>query len=286
VDPSQLEAVTVAVLHALAEHHPPTSDALLFLLRRFGDTGRDDIRERLEPALAEALDACRASAVMDQARWLSLFAAAAAASEDGRVAGVVDDLKRAVSATWGHDTSIEVAAAGIEACLAASNDGDAMVQAAIDELERVVAVAYRPGEGVARDRRRGVEHPGALADQIAAASALVAAFERTGRLPYSMLAEELTQFARRTLWDRQHGGFFEPPGVSKPFGANCDAVCLCCRLAGLHASDEYRRAAVLAADADYRRDAALTLEWLADEAPRHGLERARYGLALDHWLRL
>jgi uncharacterized protein YyaL (SSP411 family) len=258
----------------------------MFLLRRFAETGRDDIRDRLEPALAEAIEACRDAAALDQARWLSLFAAVAAASEDGRLAAVVDDLKRAVSASWGHGASIETAAAGVEACLAASDDGDAMVQAAIDELERVVSVAYRPGEGVAPDRHASGRQTAALVDQIAAASALVAAFERTGRLPYSMLAEELTQFARRTLWDRQQGGFFETPGVSKPFSANCDAVCLCCRLAGLHASDDYRRAAVLAGDADYRRDATLTLEWLSGEAPRQGIESARYGLALDQWLRL
>ena len=40
-----------------------------------------------------------------------------------------------------------------------------------------------------------------LRDQIRSASAFLTAFELTGRLPYSMLAEELLQVARATPWD-------------------------------------------------------------------------------------
>jgi uncharacterized protein YyaL (SSP411 family) len=157
--------------------------------------------------------------------------------------------------------------------------------AAIDELERLIANAYRPGTGIAHE----LEHhdgPRSLADQIAAASALLTAFERTGRLPYSMLAEELVQFARRTLWDDRDGGFHGAAGSPKPFDLNCAAVRVCCRLAVLHATDEYRTAAVVARDTDYRADAALMLRWLAAETPAHPMLRGAYGLALSEWLDL
>ena len=46
-----------------------------------------------------------------------------------------------------------------------------------------------------------------LSDQIRSALAFLTAFELTGRLPYSMLAEELLQIARRDAWDRDGAGF-------------------------------------------------------------------------------
>ena len=62
----------------------------------------------------------------------------------------------------------------------------------IDDLEQVIRSAYEPGEGLMG---------ASLLDQLRTALALLTAFELTGRLPYSMLADELLQFARRTGWD-------------------------------------------------------------------------------------
>ena len=70
--------------------------------------------------------------------------------------------------------------------------------AAIDELERVVGGSYRPGDGLVRDRD-GIRVRGSVGDHVRGASALLTAFELTGRLPYAMLAEELMQSRGATL---------------------------------------------------------------------------------------
>jgi hypothetical protein len=97
-----------------------------------------------------------------------------------------------------------------------------------------------------------------------------------------MLAEELVQAARRTMWDNERDAFFDRKrgaGGHRPFALNCEAVTVLTRLAALHRSDEYREAAVIAPDADYDDDAARILQALAADAPGHGLAGAVYGLA-------
>jgi hypothetical protein len=98
-----------------------------------------------------------------------------------------------------------------------------------------------------------------------------------------MLAEELMQFAARTLRDAAAPGFFDGETGSKPFALNCDAASVLFRLAALHGSDEYLGAAVVAAGADYGRDAANILYELAPQAPRLGLEGAVFALAASDW---
>ena len=96
-----------------------------------------------------------------------------------------------------------------------------------------------------------------------------------------MLAEELMQFAARTLGDADAAGFLDGDTASKPFALNCEAASVLYRLAALHRSDEYREAAVVAPAADYGRDAERILRWLAPEVPEAGLAGAVYGLAAD-----
>ena len=255
-----VEQITVAVLAALARDEAPTSAALRFLLSSYNATGRADIRDAVEPALARALELAPTAGADEQPRWLLLFAEAAAMSGDERLPSMAADLVRHVRSTWGRDRQrLDVAAEGVDACLRATDlvpIGD-LIQPAIDELERLVGATYQPGHGVS-DR---------LAEQSAVASALITAYQITGRLPYSMLAEELVQAARRTGWD------------AEPFGLNCEAATVLFRLAALHRSTEYREAAVVAPGADYDDDAARILESLAGDAPGHGLDGALYGLA-------
>src|SRR5205085_8899158 len=61
----------------------------------------------------------------------------------------------------------------------------------IDELEQFVRARYEPGEGLDGTT---------LLDHLRCSAALLTAFELTGRLPYSMLAEELVRGARRRWW--------------------------------------------------------------------------------------
>jgi uncharacterized protein YyaL (SSP411 family) len=178
----------------------------------------------------------------------------------------------------------------VDACLLATSleSSHRNVAAAIDELERVVGLAYVPGEGLARTMNARVREPGRLIDHAAAASALLTAYSLAGRLPYSMLAEELMQFARRSWWDNERGGFqAETDGSpNDSFVASCEAARVLCRLAALHRDDDYRQAAVIAQRSDYDGDATRTLESLGDRYQAAGLDAACYGLALTELMDL
>ena len=279
-----IDRVTTTVLEALARDEAPTAPAVRFLLRRYAATGREEIRGALEPALARGLDEWPQAANDDHPEWLLLFAEASAVSDDDRLRNAAADLTAILRKAWGRESRVAAAAASVDGCLRAS-DRDIpveIVQEAIDELERVVAAAYRPGEGLSQTAAGGLPR-GRLVDQTRVASALLTAFECTSRLPYSMLAEELMQFARRTLWDTDAGGFADGDSGARPFALNCEAASVLCRLALLHGSDDYQRTAVVAPDADYHRDAGRILQWLAPAAPELGLAGAVYGLAAGDW---
>ena len=271
-----VERLTESVLDALAREEP-TSSAVRFLLRRYAVTGRDDIRLALEPALTQALDRWPDAARDEHPGWLMLFAEAAAVSDDERVREAAAGLAAGLRQSWGRERRVAVAAPGVEACLRAEglDAPGGHMQSAIDELERLVAGVYQPGDGLVP----AVPGRPQLVDHVRAASALLTAYEGTGRLPYSMLAEELMQFAVRTLGDTGAAGFFDGDSGAKPFALNCEAASVLGRLAGLHGSPEYLQAAVVAADADYGRDAGRILRWLAPAAPDMGLAGAVYGLA-------
>jgi hypothetical protein len=119
---------------------------------------------------------------------------------------------------------------------------------------------------------------------------LLSAYVLTWRLPYGMLAEELVQFARRSLWDDEQASFRESPAAvsdSRPFVLNCDAARVLCRLAALHHDDDYRHVAVIAADANYKIDAERIL--MAHAPGAHGralTDAAAYGLALAEYTNL
>jgi hypothetical protein len=247
------------------------------LLRRYAATGRDDVLHALEHALTRALDAWPEAPRDEFAGWLMLFVEAAAVSEDDRVHEAAGRLAAGLRESWGRERRIAVGTAGVDACLraeAASLPG-VTLQAAIDELERLVGTAYEPGEGLSRAAAGGRAR---LADHVSAASALLTAYECTGRLPYSMLAEELMQFVARTFGDADPG-FLDGETASKPFAVNCEAASVLHRLDALHRSAEYREAAVVAPAADYGRDAERILRWLAPQVPEAGLGGAVYGLA-------
>lgn len=261
-----VELVSGAVLEALARGETPTADALRMMLRGYVATGRDDFRDAIEPALAQALEIAADSASDASPRWLMLFAEAAQASDDARLQDAATMLAASVRTNWGGAQPLGVTAASVDAYLRAfpvldsPDSGNAHhVQEAVDELERLVSAAYEPGESVS----------GTLADQMSVAAALLTAFSLTDRLPYSMLAEELVQHARPALLAA------EP----LPFALGCDAAAVLSRMAVLHQLEAYRAVAVIAPDAHYADDAALLLERLAPDAPGHGLAAAVYALA-------
>lgn len=275
-----LEPITAIVLASVTrdgERGAPEPLALAFLLRRYLATDRDDLRDALGDALAPAFaHAARETRGLECAAWLTLFAEASAISDDDRlpsaVAALMADLRRA----WPSTDVVEDGMASVDACLRAAHlvDPQELVPAAIDELERIVGHAYQPGDGIAHTLHTGharVRARGTLGDHVRSASALLTAFEISGRLPYSMLAEELMQTARR---DEQ---------TAADFAARCEAARVLCRLAALHADEAYRAAAVIAPEVDYRADAERLLTALSSDPLARGPHAGVYGLALVEW---
>ncbi len=171
-------------------------------------------------------------------------------------------------------------AAMVSAALHAARifDDEGLRRFATTSLERVLLAGYRPGAGAAhysdgRPRVRGL-----LVNQAAMVAANLDAHEATGNVVYEMMAEELAAYALRTMWDDEHGGFFDravedEPAIgllrtqSKPFAVNCDFARTLRRLAGTSGDAGF----------DERADAVLAA--MAPRAPEQGPLAAHYVLA-------
>jgi uncharacterized protein YyaL (SSP411 family) len=288
VDQAAIEWITDAVVAAVERAETVEPPALTFLLRRYVETDRADLRLALEPALTSALQCQAVAETTDQrAAWLTLFSEAATVSDDDRIHAAGAELIARLRKEWGRVTEVDAGTASVDACLGACHllDPQSIVPDAIDELERIVAAAYRPGDGLARSVNEPGGARGRLADHVRTSSALLTAYDLTGRLPYPMLAEELMQFARQTRWDGQAGGFCDSSlDAQRSFATNSDAARVLTRLAALHERSDYRSAAVLACDADYREDVTRILTAQGETYREQGLMSATYGLALAEWL--
>lgn len=268
----QIERVTAIVVESAARGDALSPSALLFLVRRYLAASEPDVSGVLGYALAGALaQPFDESSTLERAAWLRAFFEAIAVSEDPRLAETARDLIAGLAAEWPSLTRIGDAAPSIEAGLVASPlvDPRALVPHAIDELERIVGSVYHPGQRV-----------GDVADHVCLASALLTAFEATGRLPYSMLAEELMQVLPVHLRSGSSGTEVYP---QHDFSVGCDAVRVWSRLAALHDDEAYRSSAVIKADAAYRADALRMLEQLSTALDDPRVDAARYGLALDEF---
>ena len=268
------DSITATVLEYAAHGDVLHPVALTFLLRQYRATGRPDVSDMLGEALALALARhVDHRSTSERAGWLLAFTEATAVSDDERLADAARDLIQVLAGEWPSIAVVDQAAASVDACLHASHLVDAhdLVPRAIDELERIVAGAYRPGHGVAHTIDPGAHVRGGARDHLHTASALLSAYELTGRLPYSMLAEELVQASRQRL------------SSEADFGTSCEAARVLCRLAALHDDASYRKAAVIAADADYRADAGRLLTDMAARLGDAPADAALYGLAFDEW---
>ena len=300
-----IDWLTETLLQASSRDEAMTPASTMLLLRRYVETGREDLREAVGDLLARAMDMATSSEERDRRPdWLALFTEAVAVSEDERLRAVCQTLVVGLSGEWPGApgaNDIEPAMRAIDSCLTAvnvvagSDDSNRLMSAAIDELERVAGRAYTPGAGIG----------GTLGDHVSAASALMTAYQLTGRLPYSMLAEELIQFARRTWWDDDQGTWLPAPGTEHRalstalstapstqhpapgtlFVLTCEAARVLCRLALLHRDGDYRQAAVLS-DCDYGADAGRALASLRSQYQSQGATAGVYGLALQEWLDL
>jgi hypothetical protein len=267
-----IERITGAVLERAARGDALSPAAVTFLVHRYRAGSQPDVSDVLGSALAVALAPFDSQArplaqakqwadrsTFERAEWLRAFTEALTASDDERLLVAARDLVEELAAEWPTLTAIGDAAPSIDACLAASHlvDRHELVPRAIDELERIISAVYHPGHDI-----------GEPSDHVRAASALLTAFEVTGRLPYSMLAEELVQTSRDRLL---HADLVTCCSAARVFG----------RLAALHDDPAYRAAAVIKTGADYRADAHRILERVSACLADADADAAHYGLALD-----
>jgi hypothetical protein len=244
------------LLDAVARGEAIDAHAVMLLLQRYRQSPRDVVADAVGQALARALDQyALADATLVRASWLTTFADAADLSDDERLLEAIGHLTSELRGAWTSARADESAAA-VGACLTAVrlDRFQSIAPAAVDALERIVARSYRPGAGL-----------GAFAADVRTAGALLTAYVLSGRLPYSMLAEELMQPSDR--------------GDAADFDVTCGAARVLCRLAALHADAEYRAAAIVAPGARYLDDAERLMGRCADEAARRGTAGAIYALA-------
>jgi hypothetical protein len=143
--------------------------------------------------------------------------------------------------------------------------------AAVEALETAVRRSYEPGEGLLN---AGCD------EHLQMGSALIAAFDLSGRLPYAMLADELVQFARRRWWKDADGAF------DAGFAANCTALHVVCGLATLHADAAYRGAAVISPTSSHLDDARRLAAAVRSRAGEHPQHAGDFGRALLEWFAL
>ncbi len=237
MDAAALEWISETVVDDVADGRASPA-AVAFLLHRYIETGQPEIGAAVELALGVALSS--GLTVLSDGRNPVLACA---------WLGVLAD-----AVTVSDDERLPVAV-------------QTALPTVIEALETFVRSSYEPGEGL-------VDRP--IGDQLRTAVALVTAFELTGRLPYSMLAEELLQVVQRVA----------PLDAGSDFGAGCLAVQLWCRLAALHRDPEYAASAVVAPNAAYDADAARAVRVLASSYRAHPESAAEFGVALVNWFAL
>ncbi len=297
-----LDKIAGQVLTAMAREEPLSPAMVLVLIRSYMTTGREEVAEGLSAALTAALEH-RPSRTLsdDRPAWLLVFLEAANVSDDERVGEEAAALIAALRSEWPARSPSAHGMRGLASCLTAvvmaprvQKDppvDEGLLQAAIDELERIVGRAYEPGEGLLQAPGRDV--PGSLEDHVTAATALLAAYRATARLPYSMLAEELMRVARRRWWSDDAGRFADAKQRERledhELVVNCEAARVLAQISTLHADPDYRQAVVVAESAPgvtNFADADRILAWLGRSSAGDGPARAEYAIALGERLSL
>jgi hypothetical protein len=115
VDETPLDWLTDTVLQDVQTSDRPSPAAVIFLLRRYTDTARDDLRAAVEQGLTSALHSVEQERdPRDRCEWLNVCLEAAGVSDDERLAAAV---RQATPST-------------------------------VEDLERLVGRSYEPGEGL------------------------------------------------------------------------------------------------------------------------------------------
>ena len=173
---AELDTLASVVLDAVVRDTDGTAvtpAALTFLLHEYRATDRPDLGDGLGQALAVALDRYATDVtVVERAGWLTLFVETLAIADDERLRAAVEDLLWQLRSAWSVTTQVDEGAISVDACLRAAFaiNPEELIPAAVDELERIVGGAYRPGEGVAHTLHARAPIRGALNAQVHSAS--------------------------------------------------------------------------------------------------------------------
>jgi hypothetical protein len=288
---SAAASITDLLLQADARGEPSTPAGLTFLARRYAATGADEIGDVLGRGLATALDRLYSGGRWN-ADWVHTLCEAAIVADDERIADALAAAASGLRERWPCRDGIAEAMRSVDASLTAAaflgdrQAGGDFIRAAVDELERMISIAYHPGDLLPRSLGRPDQADGGVVEHAAAATTLLTAYDVTGRLPYSMLAEELIQLAGGPEGPHYVGGPAHyaggPEGLDRwSIGTRCALARALCRLARLHDDEEYRRAAVVAEARDYRAAAAALVDGVVAEELDASEDAALVGIALD-----
>jgi uncharacterized protein len=182
-----------------------------------------------------------AGATLENERWLARAADVVEFIQGTLAIGPGEGWKASTDSDATRYSDVNAAAAS--SLLRASRvfRDDSLLQLALQSLETVVLSSYRPGQGIAHcaGGMRGL-----LTDHLAMISAHLDAWDRTGNIVYSMLAEELARYVERVMHDPSATGFLDrAPGMDddigllaralRPFDLNCEAAMVFGRLSAL-----------------------------------------------------
>jgi hypothetical protein len=265
-------SITESLLEEDARGEPLGPAGLTFLMRRYAAAGGDHVRAALERGLTQALE--RVASGDSPPAWIHVLCEAAAITDNERIVDAVADASQGLRRKWPCRDLLLDATRSVDACLASAIllADRGVIGQTIDELERIVSLVYRPGERLPLSLRTPDDSDGGIEEHVATASMLLAAYDLTARLPYSMLAEELVQPLR---FDNETGGVPVRCSLARVLGG----------LARLHDDDEYVRAAVVARASDYRAEARTILESVARRVETNREDAALFGLVTDELAR-
>ena len=173
--------ITDILLQADARGEPLGPAGVTFLVRRYAATGADEIRDALERGIDRRARARWGRRPLGRATGCMRCVEAAAVADDERIADAAAAAALSLRDEWPCRDGIADAARSVDACLTAavfagigfragSKDRPATSsRRAVDELERVIGIAYQPGEMLPRSLRSPDEADGGVVEHVAAA---------------------------------------------------------------------------------------------------------------------
>ncbi len=161
---------------------------------------------------------------------------------------------------------------------------------AVKTLDRFLAEAWSEEHGFAHTHNSQLgPHNSLTDDQLQMTLALLDAYEATGEARYFAHARRTLDLTLATLWDAEHGGFFDCPPRAEALGllSTPNKPLQDSPTPGLNGVGALALARMhaLTGDDGYRARCEQLLNAFAEPALRHGFFAASYFLALEWWIK-